>query len=202
MILHFSYIQIINSYNKLVKSISIFLLSFTMDLNYPEECYSKSSSEENDHDHHDMGTGRSYECIFCKRGFTTAQALGGHMNIHRKEKANKTKPGFAPSPSSSSNKVDVNNNYADLRFYSQIPSHFTAPGVDANNSYREVYFPVAAPGIRPYPGEVLCVENQDWRTRNLSLYSTNPLCFREIKDKFEDNEESGLDLELRLGHHR
>ncbi|XP_019191265.1 PREDICTED: uncharacterized protein LOC109185769 [Ipomoea nil] len=30
--------------------------------------------------------GRSYECTFCKRGFTNAQALGGHMNIHRKDK--------------------------------------------------------------------------------------------------------------------
>ncbi|KAG6423326.1 hypothetical protein SASPL_113720 [Salvia splendens] len=28
-----------------------------------------------------------YECTFCKRGFTNAQALGGHMNIHRKDKA-------------------------------------------------------------------------------------------------------------------
>ncbi|KAI3801493.1 hypothetical protein L1987_29598 [Smallanthus sonchifolius] len=31
-------------------------------------------------------TPRSYECNFCKRGFTNAQALGGHMNIHRKDK--------------------------------------------------------------------------------------------------------------------
>ncbi|KAL8236753.1 hypothetical protein R6Q59_017834 [Mikania micrantha] len=29
---------------------------------------------------------RSYDCKFCKRGFTNAQALGGHMNIHRKDK--------------------------------------------------------------------------------------------------------------------
>ncbi|XP_020590175.1 zinc finger protein 11-like [Phalaenopsis equestris] len=30
---------------------------------------------------------RSYECNFCKRGFSNAQALGGHMNIHRKDRA-------------------------------------------------------------------------------------------------------------------
>lgn len=30
---------------------------------------------------------RTYECNFCKRGFSNAQALGGHMNIHRKDKA-------------------------------------------------------------------------------------------------------------------
>lgn len=30
---------------------------------------------------------RSYTCTFCKRGFSNAQALGGHMNIHRKDRA-------------------------------------------------------------------------------------------------------------------
>lgn len=30
---------------------------------------------------------RSYTCTFCYRGFSNAQALGGHMNIHRKERA-------------------------------------------------------------------------------------------------------------------
>ncbi|CAN1849885.1 Transcriptional regulator TAC1 [Linum perenne] len=29
----------------------------------------------------------SYTCGFCKRGFSNAQALGGHMNIHRKDRA-------------------------------------------------------------------------------------------------------------------
>ncbi|KAM0913455.1 hypothetical protein ACQ4PT_012156 [Festuca glaucescens] len=28
-----------------------------------------------------------HECSFRKRGFTNAQALGGHMNIHRKERS-------------------------------------------------------------------------------------------------------------------
>ncbi|KAI4311312.1 hypothetical protein MLD38_036218 [Melastoma candidum] len=37
--------------------------------------------EEEEH-----GAKRSYGCMFCKRGFTNAQALGGHMNIHRKDR--------------------------------------------------------------------------------------------------------------------
>ncbi|CAL5386595.1 unnamed protein product [Camellia sinensis] len=51
---------------------------------------------------------RSYECTFCKRGFSNAQALGGHMNIHRKDKAklkqasnyqsSKTQPLYSPNP--------------------------------------------------------------------------------------------------------
>ncbi|PON43354.1 Zinc finger transcription factor [Parasponia andersonii] len=52
-----------------------------------------SSSEENDHRsegqvvNESRGAKRSYECTYCKRGFTNAQALGGHMNIHRKDRA-------------------------------------------------------------------------------------------------------------------
>ncbi|CAN0926536.1 Transcriptional regulator TAC1 [Linum grandiflorum] len=43
-------------------------------------------------DHDDLGDQatrdpKSYTCAFCKRGFSNAQALGGHMNIHRKDRA-------------------------------------------------------------------------------------------------------------------
>lgn len=30
---------------------------------------------------------RSYRCSFCRRDFKSAQALGGHMNIHRRDRA-------------------------------------------------------------------------------------------------------------------
>ncbi|KAI4377969.1 hypothetical protein MLD38_015519 [Melastoma candidum] len=30
---------------------------------------------------------RSYKCTFCRRVFQSAQALGGHMNVHRRERA-------------------------------------------------------------------------------------------------------------------
>ncbi|XP_062073279.1 transcriptional regulator SUPERMAN-like [Humulus lupulus] len=30
---------------------------------------------------------KSYTCSFCKRQFKSAQALGGHMNVHRRERA-------------------------------------------------------------------------------------------------------------------
>lgn len=37
-----------------------------------------------------MGTNwppRSYTCTFCRREFRSAQALGGHMNVHRRDRA-------------------------------------------------------------------------------------------------------------------
>ncbi|OAY49833.1 zinc finger protein 11 [Manihot esculenta] len=30
---------------------------------------------------------RNYTCSFCKRQFNSAQALGGHMNVHRRDRA-------------------------------------------------------------------------------------------------------------------
>ncbi|XVE77894.1 hypothetical protein DITRI_Ditri13aG0100500 [Diplodiscus trichospermus] len=54
-----------------------------------------------------------YTCSFCKREFRSAQALGGHMNVHRKDRARlrllsswvlecqNPKPNSNPNPSSS-----------------------------------------------------------------------------------------------------
>lgn len=83
-----------------------------MESNHQEEVDHLLRENENR-----LGIGRSYECVFCKRGFNTAQALGGHMNIHRKDRA-RNKP--------SSSLVVVNSDKhiidQDPRFYHQIIS--------------------------------------------------------------------------------
>ncbi|KAI3713597.1 hypothetical protein L1987_72178 [Smallanthus sonchifolius] len=35
---------------------------------------------------------RSYTCTFCRREFRSAQALGGHMNVHRRDRARLHQP--------------------------------------------------------------------------------------------------------------
>lgn len=47
---------------------------------------------------------RSYTCTFCRREFRSAQALGGHMNVHRRDRArlHQLSPGSDPLPSSAS----------------------------------------------------------------------------------------------------
>ncbi|XP_059639169.1 transcriptional regulator SUPERMAN-like [Cornus florida] len=47
---------------------------------------------------------RSYTCTFCRREFRSAQALGGHMNVHRRDRARlpQTPPGSTNHPTSSS----------------------------------------------------------------------------------------------------
>ncbi|RWW26394.1 hypothetical protein BHE74_00009737 [Ensete ventricosum] len=54
----------------------------------------------------DRATGaRSFDCSFCKRGFSNAQALGGHMNMHRKDKAKLKHPSRCGNPFPSENAV-------------------------------------------------------------------------------------------------
>ncbi|XP_030524859.1 transcriptional regulator SUPERMAN-like [Rhodamnia argentea] len=39
---------------------------------------------------------RSYTCSFCRREFRSAQALGGHMNVHRRDRAKLHQSQFRP----------------------------------------------------------------------------------------------------------
>ncbi|QCD88383.1 hypothetical protein DEO72_LG3g2928 [Vigna unguiculata] len=61
------------------------------DHDHHHQHHQQPAISENPSDGEDQGathvTSRSYECNFCRRGFSNAQALGGHMNIHRKDKA-------------------------------------------------------------------------------------------------------------------
>ncbi|KAH0458536.1 hypothetical protein IEQ34_013851 [Dendrobium chrysotoxum] len=54
------------------------------DVSWEEQAFAKDSSG-------DLGgcvwPPRSYTCSFCRREFRSAQALGGHMNVHRRDRA-------------------------------------------------------------------------------------------------------------------
>ncbi|XWS46938.1 hypothetical protein CRYUN_Cryun14cG0111100 [Craigia yunnanensis] len=173
---------------------------------------SKSSSEETDRSEQsndDMGTGRSYECVFCKRGFTTAQALGGHMNIHRKDRA-KSRPSSVPIVSG---KVD-DENYASLRSYSYPPIQSYQPhysiAPEVHVSY-QTFFPASGWGFRPphTHHDELFVDNshnlnpfgeEDW-PRSLGLQiGPSHVDDHENKKRDGSSQEDELDLELRLGH--
>ncbi|KAK9665736.1 hypothetical protein RND81_14G132500 [Saponaria officinalis] len=156
---------------------------------------------DNENDNDNTGVGRTYECNYCKRGFTNAQALGGHMNIHRKEKAKFKKQQnnysyFSSSPSflcknhnegllSSYNyNYNYNNynnsNYNNPSFTPQIRSIY-----GANDFYKSSSF---------YP-----FSNPNYFSQNSIYYGNNNDFSSEknnLLDMYEEN--LGVDLSLRM----
>ncbi|KAI4372971.1 hypothetical protein MLD38_011148 [Melastoma candidum] len=47
----------------------------------------RAFAEDSAGDHGSVWPPRSYSCSFCSRVFRSAQALGGHMNVHRRDRA-------------------------------------------------------------------------------------------------------------------
>ncbi|XP_057783256.1 zinc finger protein 6-like [Salvia miltiorrhiza] len=126
----------------------------------------ESSSAENDQNKQ-PSSGRSYDCAFCKRGFTNAQALGGHMNIHRKDKAKKKKKNQEVIQSFSSG-------YAGRHVNCQVYMPPPNPGLQTGN-YEYCFFPV-------------------WRPDNLPDHIDGPRSLMHVED--EDEEEVDLELRL------
>lgn len=64
---------------------------------------------------------RSYTCSFCKREFRSAQALGGHMNVHRRDRARLRS---VQSPTTTSPTTSNNNSTATLNLnLNNNPNH-------------------------------------------------------------------------------
>ncbi|XP_047092811.1 zinc finger protein 4-like [Lolium rigidum] len=151
-----------------------------------------------------------YECVFCKRGFTTAQALGGHMNIHRRDRdrvkpaparrldapatkwyghsASYPPPQLAASPTSSGS-------FAMLYYTSGAGA---AAGVDADLAL--------SPGT-PSPRELSLFGSKDDHDRDLQLglgfHGSGWRAPEGMPERRQDGEPAErmqlLDLELRLG---
>ncbi|KAK7356632.1 hypothetical protein VNO80_15907 [Phaseolus coccineus] len=165
-------------------------------------------SDENDQEeaHDDTGgTKRSYECTFCKRGFTNAQALGGHMNIHRKDRAKAKQFTLDASPSMKKFNSDESivfpfvsetlnlpaRPYSILESQRNCDKHFHPPA-PASAFYYEFYDPRS---------RSLSL-NQELRGANLSLQIGQS---HHVDDNIHqvrrgNQKDSEVDLELRLGH--
>lgn len=66
---------------------------------------------------------RSYTCTFCRREFRSAQALGGHMNVHRRDRArlHQTQP-----PTSSINPINLSTSASSSSTFI-LPTHQEFP---------------------------------------------------------------------------
>ncbi|KAK1354680.1 putative transcriptional regulator RABBIT EARS [Heracleum sosnowskyi] len=81
---------------------------------------------------------RSYTCTFCRREFRSAQALGGHMNVHRRDRAR-----LKQSPNPVNNHISSPN--TSLGFQ-QHPSHALVHNNDSED--QEI---LIAPSMAPHP---------------------------------------------------
>ncbi|CAO2826563.1 unnamed protein product [Amaranthus hypochondriacus] len=154
--------------------------------------HDQNRTVEDDHNH--MGSrgsigSKSYDCVFCQRGFNTAQALGGHMNIHRKDRATTNKPNSSPNKESINtifnNKevllVDDNDDYDDDQVDQAINTRlFYSSKQDPHHSNG---------GTSRFKGKIhgFIVDHMHEK--------------RIIQDHDVSIEREEVDLELRLGHY-
>ncbi|XP_076943778.1 uncharacterized protein LOC143614143 [Bidens hawaiensis] len=156
----------------------------------------------------DVGPGiRSYECVFCRRGFTTAQALGGHMNIHRKDRA-KSRPSYLSNNNMNSTKHDQDHSfYANYGFHHPVfasyPQTYVSETPDnhqeGNVGYAE-YFSCMSSSSQPvnYENNHEVIKR---RTREFGWsHGENEYHGESKRRTREQSNEDELDLELRLGH--
>ena len=153
------------------------------------------------------GVGRSYECTFCKRGFTNAQALGGHMNIHRKDKA-KVKAKDQNTFTTTSTKPKKDNSIFSSKSFKFLPDE------DAQFFGASYGFQMGdqfIPSNPNFPWNFASPQFKDFATHsehakvNLNLgIGTSEMVDNNIVSEMVGPEEwfeKEVDLELRLGHY-
>ncbi|KAK7268731.1 hypothetical protein RIF29_21439 [Crotalaria pallida] len=188
-----------------------------------------SSDEETNHqreEHQDDSTSskRSYDCTFCRRGFTNAQALGGHMNIHRKDKAKAKAKGKQLGTSSNNNLftkeeyIMAPNSFIPHQISSQASSFYSMFESSQGNFYSSNNFPNRNPPspaaayafqyefLNPTRYESLSSSTnyQELLGPNLSLQigpSHHVMSTDEVRKGIPNNEGDVVDLELRLSHY-
>ncbi|XP_041008884.1 transcriptional regulator SUPERMAN-like [Juglans microcarpa x Juglans regia] len=162
-----------------------------------------------------------YTCRFCNRQFRSAQALGGHMNVHRRDRAARLRflpssvsesqnPNhvFASSPSSSSAKFLL---HTDRRLPSLSLITSSSPSSASTNEEKKLL--ISLPRVDPLSPQGKDITNKrrirsvlGFQGLNVFAQKDEPtVCRKEsivsldleiglLKDQKED-----LDLELRLG---
>ncbi|KAK9059011.1 hypothetical protein SSX86_021630 [Deinandra increscens subsp. villosa] len=153
------------------------------------------------------GLGRSYECNFCKRGFTNAQALGGHMNIHRKDKAKaKQLHNTFSTLSTPSTKTIVNKDHSMVpsRSFNLIPNEeaqnlgpsFGYQFIPSNPNFQWAF------AASQFDNRALHEEHLRVNL-NLGIGTSEMENINVESPKIGDEDwiENDVDLELRLGHY-
>ncbi|KAF7152799.1 hypothetical protein RHSIM_Rhsim01G0231800 [Rhododendron simsii] len=136
-----------------------------------------------------LGQVRSYECTFCKRGFSNAQALGGHMNIHRKDKAKLKQSSSSTTPPPP---IIQPKNLPWIFADQESMDHATPTMLRHDQSTSNTHFGQALQHLPSFSTTTHNENHQESGGKGFFASSTG----QEQAAMGEDN----LDLELRLGH--
>ncbi|XWS13809.1 hypothetical protein CRYUN_Cryun36dG0070200 [Craigia yunnanensis] len=170
---------------------------------------------------------RSYTCSFCKREFRSAQALGGHMNVHRRDRARLRQspprdhgqppfPNLNPNPNPNCSSSSL----ISSTFSSTLPSLLVSPPLSSLSSQSSA-FPCemkkwGANGTFIDPLSSNCTDSTNMKgaksffgVKEFKDYGCNNNKFQKKKTEYvtldleiglvSDFKED-LDLELRLGY--
>lgn len=155
-------------------------------INGEEEISSSSSS-------------RCYTCTFCKRGFSNAQALGGHMNVHRRDRAARLQAESIQEETLVSTQATLDLNSVD-HDQPQAQSSFD-DDVAEGSAPKRPWFLTQATNNHKYPGKK--DDDNDVISKKqllqLSLSSSTSTDPHHSSNKLISSSPTEVDLELRLG---
>ncbi|XP_049408949.1 zinc finger protein GIS2-like [Solanum stenotomum] len=190
-----------------------YLLNSSID----QEVDQQELEQEQEQEYYMGGVGKSYECVYCKGGFNTAQALGGHMNIHRKDKlsSSRNKPNTTTHnllTSTTTKKHEIHNNLssgANLRCYnvaesqSNYVTYFAASTSTSTSTNGHEIFLNQNRSINSSHDDhhnIQCLNlfGDDWGFQYFGTAATHDHVTETMDQK--KSQENDLDLELRLGH--
>ncbi|KAG7578358.1 Zinc finger C2H2-type [Arabidopsis thaliana x Arabidopsis arenosa] len=158
---------------------------------------------------------RSYTCSFCKREFRSAQALGGHMNVHRRDRA-RLRLQQSSSSSSTPSPPYPNPNYSYSSMATSPPPHhspltlFPTLSPPSSPRYRAGLVRSLSPKSKHTPENACETEKSPLlaevgETKRLSnkdackILRNDDIISLELEIGLINESEQDLDLELRLG---
>ncbi|KAK1428396.1 hypothetical protein QVD17_17229 [Tagetes erecta] len=188
-----------------------------MDQKLKNKCYNNNYIFDKDYGYDGISwRQRSFMCNFCKKEYKSAQALGGHMNVHRRDRARlrqsspsldhpNPNPNFSSTPliktfhspvlslDISSTSLSLNNEDKQNMF--PFISHSSAWNF-LGDMRKNVNMESVANVTRGFHGKVLDQESESsrvWKKRESFRVEMETGLLKDGKI------EMGLDLELRLG---
>ncbi|XP_010524045.1 PREDICTED: transcriptional regulator SUPERMAN [Tarenaya hassleriana] len=163
---------------------------------------------------------RNYACSFCRREFKSAQALGGHMNVHRRDRAKLRQlpswifgsshlciPNPNPNPSPSPNTCFSSSSSTPHEPYptqkaqaSPVPTRFNISSPKHGDSRKKDKNKGAVPWTREFKNPIdACQAGSGKSTKDQKKKGAAEVVGLELEMSLKDPKHQVLDLELRLG---